>query len=244
MIKKGLRISLLNRVELKVLLAWLALVLGLLFFLLLAEQVSKGSVQSVDEKILKAFRMPDNTAIPRGPEGLQEVMRDITSLGGGTVIFLITAFVAGYFLLQRNYNSLLLIIALVIGGSILGFELKEFFARERPMLVPHLMNVRHMSFPSGHSLMSAVMYISLAAILAEDQDTRRVKVFLLFSAIFLSFIIGISRLYLGVHYPTDVVAGWSIGTAWAAFCWYIAWRIDKRRFAKKVNNLNPKETLT
>lgn len=221
------------RIELKVLLSWLGFVIGVMLFMVIASLVRKGSISSMDNQILLDFRVPGKPAIPLGGGGMLEVMRDITALGGATVVFMITLFVAVYFLLRKNYSSLLLLIIAVIGGSLLGFELKTFFGRPRPEIIPHLMFERSLSFPSGHSMMSAVIYLSLAALIAEGEHGRKIKIYFIMIAVLLSFLIGVSRVYLGVHNPSDVAAGWAVGTAWACLCWYIAWYIRRRKLLLK-----------
>jgi undecaprenyl-diphosphatase len=180
-------------------------------------------------QILKSFRYPGNLARPIGPPWLFEVMRDVTSLGGSTIVFLITIFVIGYFLLQKQYGMLFLVLAAVIGGAVIDLELKELFSRIRPQIIPNLIPEKSFGFPSGHSMMSTIIYLSLASLIARLQVRWRDKIYIISVAIFLSFMIGISRLYLGVHYPTDVLGGWSLGLAWAALCWFIPWYISKKR---------------
>jgi undecaprenyl-diphosphatase len=113
------------------------------------------------------------------------------------------------------------VLAAVGGGVLLSNLLKFTFERPRPGLVPHAVRVFTTSFPSGHATLSAITYLTLGALLASLHDSVRFKVYFLSLAILLTIAVGISRIYLGVHYPTDVLAGWCIGAAWAAFCWTI-----------------------
>jgi undecaprenyl-diphosphatase len=106
--------------------------------------------------------------------------------------------------------------------------LKEFFERPRPDLVPHGAEVFTASFPSGHAMMSAVVYLTLGALLARVETGLRVKAFVLSVSVLLTVLVGISRVYLGVHWPTDVLAGWTVGAAWAVMCWLIA-RVLQRK---------------
>jgi undecaprenyl-diphosphatase len=216
-------------IEIKVLVALFAIVAGTLGFILIAGFVSRGSTDHFDMQILKSFRYPDNLARPIGPEWLFEVMRDITSLGGSTIVTLITLFVFGYLILKKQYSKLFLVLVAIIGGAIIDLELKVIFSRIRPQVVPSLIQEISYGFPSGHSMMSTIIYLSLASLLARLQVRWRDKIYIISLAILLSFMIGISRVYLGVHYPTDVLGGWSLGLAWAALCWLVAWYISKKR---------------
>jgi undecaprenyl-diphosphatase len=221
-------------IEIKVLLAFLAIVLGTLGFLILAGLVMGGRADNIDMRIVWSLRDPAHSWKPVGPQWLFEIMRDITSLGGATIVFLITLFAAGYFFLRKEYTFLALILIAIIGGVILDYNLKEFFGRVRPSIYSYLADVKSYGFPSGHSMMSTIVYLSLAAIMARMQERRINKIYILSVALFLTFIIGISRVYLGAHFPTDVLAGWSIGLAWAALCWYVSRRFYKKKSEKPV----------
>jgi len=217
------------QIEIKVLLRVLLIVIGFLLFIFLTDEVREGETKHFDLMILESLRQPGNFHQPVGPEWVELAMRDITALGGGTVIIIITLSVVGYLIIQKKYNSLWLILGATIGGALIGFMLKEIVARERPEAVFHLVYVTSLSFPSGHSMMSMVVYITQASLLAQIQPKRSLKIYIITVALILTFLIGISRVFLGVHYPTDVLAGWSIGIAWALLCWLIAWYIRERR---------------
>jgi undecaprenyl-diphosphatase len=219
-------------VEIKVLLTVLVIVTSFWIFLLIANAVSKGTIQDYDVKIIEQLRNPDNS--PAGPFWLPDVMRDITSLGGGTVIALITLIVIFYLLMQKKYGELLLVLAAVLGGAVLGLGLKEYFGRERPDLFFRLINTTSLSFPSGHSMMSTVIYLSLAALLARIQHERKIRIYIVSIALFLAFIIGFSRVYLGVHYPTDVVGGWTLGLVWASICWFGAKYLQRKKVIEEA----------
>lgn len=187
-------------------------------FIELADEVQEGDSRRFDEWALRSLRHPDNLSQPIGPVWLEDFARDITALGGAAVIGLVALTTIGFLALQRKKHAAVLVAAAIFGGALLTAGLKEFFARERPALVPHLAHVTSSSFPSGHSTLSAVTYLTLAALLARTVADRGTRAYLLGIASVLVMLIGLSRIFLGVHYPTDVLAGWCAGIAWALVC--------------------------
>jgi undecaprenyl-diphosphatase len=121
------------------------------------------------------------------------------------------------------------------GGMLLSAGLKMGFERARPDLVPHHTRVYTASFPSGHAMLSAVVYLTLAALLARVQSERRVKTMIIVLAVLLTLLVGMSRVYLGVHWPTDVLAGWCGGAAWASLCWFVALQLQRRGRVEHAN---------
>ncbi|WP_188584109.1 phosphatase PAP2 family protein [Azorhizobium oxalatiphilum] len=194
---------------------------GFYLFLKIADEVIEGETRTLDERILLALRVPGDLATPIGPRWLVESMRDLTALGGTTVLTLMTLAVICFLLMVRKHHTAILVTVSVAGGALISSLLKWGISRPRPDLVPHGMEVYSQSFPSGHSMMSAVVYLTLGAVLARTQASLRVKTFLFGIAIALTVVVGISRLYLGVHWPTDVLGGWTLGAAWAALCWLV-----------------------
>jgi undecaprenyl-diphosphatase len=223
--------SRLLNIEIRVILSVLLVVTSMWIFFLVADAVDEGTTKQFDVKIIKLLRSDDLS--PAGPYWLPDFMRDITSLGGGSVIALFTLIVVIYLLMRKKYNELLLVLAAVIGGAIVGMLLKEYFGRERPDLIFRLVETQSLSFPSGHSMMSTVIYLSLAALLARIHPERKVRIYIVTVALFLAFIIGISRIYLGVHYPTDVIGGWTIGLVWASLCWFGAKYLQRKRVVEQ-----------
>lgn len=211
-----------------VLAAVLAIVLGIWGFVELADEVLEGETQEFDSRVIQQLRRADDPAIPVGPAWLINVGRDITALGGIPVLSLIMVAVVGYLLQQRAYSAMWFVIVSTIGGILLSSALKIAFGRERPDIVLHLVTISTPSFPSGHAMLSAVVYLTLGALLAEIVPRRAGKIYFLTVAMVLTFLIGLSRIYLGVHYPTDVLAGWAIGLAWALFCWLVAHYLRRR----------------
>jgi undecaprenyl-diphosphatase len=208
--------------ELIVLLAILVLVGGTWGFIGLADAVREQETQEIDERILVALRQPGRPEVPIGPPWMGEVGRDITALGGVTFLAFLTFAVVGFLAMRRQFGAMWLILIAVVGGQVISTLLKAFFDRPRPDVVPHLSDVITASFPSGHSMMAAVVYLTLGGLLARLVDRWRLKLYFLFIAIFLTALVGISRVYMGVHYPTDVLAGWTVGAVWAVLCWLAA----------------------
>lgn len=218
---RGWAAKLPNRERL-ILILLLLVVTALWAFVELAEEVIEGETRVFDEAVLLALRDAQDLADPLGPIWLQEFARDLTALGGVAVLTFLTLAACGFLLLQGKRHGAVLMLAAIGGGILLSSLLKIGFDRPRPELVPHGTLVYTASFPSGHSMMSAIVYLTLGALLARLQPNRRLKVYLLGLALLLALAVGMSRLYLGVHWPTDVLAGWSVGAAWALLCWAIA----------------------
>lgn len=218
----------LGQYELTMLLAGLLIFASIYGFVELAGDVVEGDTHAVDEQILLAMRNPADWRDPIGPYWVEEAMRDFTALGGGGILTLLTLIVTTYLMLQRKFESMALVAAAITGGVLLSLLLKQGFDRPRPDLVPHGAYVTMASFPSGHSMLSAVTYLTLGALLARIHPRRRFKAFFLLVAGLLTLLVGISRIYLGVHWPTDVLGGWAVGAAWALFCWLAARWLQRR----------------
>jgi undecaprenyl-diphosphatase len=192
---------------------------GVLFlFARLANAVRRGGTEDFDEWLIVALRTPGNLADPVGPAWFEEMMRDFTALGSTGVLAVVVAAIAGFLAMTRKSHAALFVLASVIGGVLISQAMKWAFARPRPDLVPHGAEVFSASFPSGHSMMAAVVYLTLGALLARTQSDRAVKAYVLAVAVLLAALVGASRVYLGVHWPTDVLAGWALGGVWALFC--------------------------
>ena len=187
-------------------------------FLALASEVLEGETNGFDKAILIGLRKPGDLADPIGPHWLGLAMRDVTALGGFTVVSLVTVAAIGFLVVSRRLGSAGLLAASVIGGTVLSNLLKMVFARPRPDLVAHAVEVSSLSFPSGHAMLSAITYLTLGALLARSEERPARRAYILGVAVLLTLAIGVSRIYLGVHYPTDVLAGWAVGAAWAMIC--------------------------
>jgi len=197
-------------------------------FAKIADEVVEGKTHAFDEAVLRALRNPADLADPIGPAWLEHVMRDITSLGSFTVVALMTLVSVGYLLIDGKRAAAMFVIVAVTGGVALSEGMKHLFARPRPELVAHLVEVQTASFPSGHAMLSAVTYLTLGALLARIQSRNRLKAYVVSVAILLTLMVGASRIYLGVHWPTDVLAGWCAGAAWAMACWLLALWLQSR----------------
>lgn len=215
--------------ELGILTSVLALAGGVWIFLELADEVVEGSMRRFDRRVLLAMRAHGDPTDPIGPLWFEEMARDITALGGSAVLILLTAAVLGFLLLRRKRRTALFIALTVASAELVSTLLKLGFARPRPDLVPHAAHVYTASFPSGHAMLSAAVYLTLGALLARIQDTAAVRTYLLLCALFMTVLVGTSRVYLGVHWPTDVLAGWAAGAAWAALWWLGAQALERRR---------------
>jgi undecaprenyl-diphosphatase len=218
----------LGRHELAALVLLLAVAGGVWGFVELADEVMEGETGSVDERILLAMRSPTDQADPVGPAWVEEIGRDLSALGGTAFLTILTLAVAGYLLLDGKRRAALFAAAAIVGGVLLSLLLKECFDRPRPDLVPHGAHVYTTSFPSGHSMMSAVTYLTLGALLARVQSRPAIKAYVLALAVLLTIAVGTSRVYVGVHWPTDVLAGWTAGATWALLCWLAAWWMQRR----------------
>jgi undecaprenyl-diphosphatase len=197
----------------------LVVVGGTWAFVELLDEVDEGETQRFDEAAI------DFAVRFHGPQyrWLEEIGRDLTALGGVVPLTLMTVFVAGYLLIVRKYHAMWLVLAAVIGGMLISFTLKRAIGRERPPDEgQRLSHVYTQSFPSGHSMMSMVVYLTLGSLLARFVKPRVVKAYFIGAALFIAFLVGVSRVYMAVHWPTDVLAGWTAGLVWAILCWLVA----------------------
>lgn len=201
--------------ELSVIFVTFALLGAIFGFVLLLDEVQSGATAQFDETILLALRDSQDLSDPWGPGWIEEMGRDFTALGGFPVLILLTLAILGflYFHGQRRLALFLLVATLV--SILLSSALKETIDRARPDLVPHKTQVYTASFPSGHAMHAAATYLTLGALLARFQRRRRLKICILSFAVLTTFLVGASRVYLGVHWPTDVLGGWAAGTGCA-----------------------------
>ena len=200
---------------------------GILAFALIADETFEGETRSFDESILLALREPGDPSNPIGPAWFEHAMADVTALGGYVILGMLVIGVAIYLVAAGKRGTALLVVGAVSSGTVLSETLKLGFARPRPDLVAHLAEVQSASFPSGHAMISAIAYLTLGVLLTRAHKQRRTKIIIMTYAILLTLMIGLSRIYLGVHWPTDVLAGWALGAAWASLWWLGAWQLQR-----------------
>lgn len=205
----------------------------ILLFGIVAGVASGGGLQAVEESVLAAFRVPGDLSDPIGPPWVEQAIRDLTAMGGTTILTLLCLAVAGFFIIERKPRMLAFLAFAVIGGLLLSLALKTGFDRPRPDFLPHGDRVYTASFPSGHSMNSAIVYLTLGAIIARTRQRRLTKIYVLTIAVLFTVLVGFSRMYLGVHWPTDVVAGWAAGAAWAGLCSLGVLILQRRRMVER-----------
>ncbi|HEY0791986.1 MAG TPA: phosphatase PAP2 family protein [Chthoniobacterales bacterium] len=202
--------------------------IGALVFLRLAGKVKKGQTDSFDQRILASLRDPKNPELLKGPPWVTEVAHDVTALGSGANLSVITGIVVGYLALNRRFRAAGFLIASLGSGMAVSRLLKDLFVRPRPTVVPKLTHFDPGSFPSGHSMLSALVYLTLGGILSRMAANAAAKIYFRTVAITLAMSVGVSRLLLGVHYPTDVLAGWAAGSLWSGLCSQLARSLQRR----------------
>ena len=202
----------------------------------IVDEVMEGDSHALDTKILMMLREPGNTDSPLGPLWFEEMVRDFTSLGGMGPLIFITLALFIYLIIRNLKGHAYYLLATVATGTALSNILKIGFDRPRPDLVPHGSATFTNAFPSGHSFMATVVYLTLAVILAQAEKSRTVKIYILGLGVLLSLIVGVSRVYLGVHWPSDVLAGWVIGAGWALLFWVFAEYLKTRHILKETRD--------
>jgi len=222
-----------DRAELAFLLGGLLLLMSLLGFAQLSGLVLEGDTQQFDERVLSALRRADDPGSPIGPAWLRNAALDITALGGGWVLGLTVFAIVGFLFLQGMGRTALFVFIASVGGWVLNGALKELFQRPRPDVVPHLSEVLTLSFPSGHAMSSASVYLTLGALLMRIAERRVTKIYCMAIAALVTVLVGSSRVYLGVHYPSDVLAGWLVGLSWAVLCWIVERALERRTGMKR-----------
>jgi undecaprenyl-diphosphatase len=220
--------ALVRNLDRRILIAFLAVTVLLAAVGNLASEVVEGDTLAFDRWLIAGLRDPANPGEPLGPFWLEKTMIDLTALGGGPFLTMLTLAAAGFLVAARKWGMAAFVVLAIAGGGLAGNLLKWIFVRARPDLVPHLVSVDSASFPSAHAMNSAVTFLTLGVLLSRTQKDGRLKAYLLGIAVFLTLIVGFSRVYLGVHWPTDVIAGWAVGAAWAILCSLVAARLQDR----------------
>lgn len=200
---------------------------ALWIFIELADEVVEGGTRVYDLALLMSLRSPGDPSDPLGPRWLEQLARDLTALGSPAVLTLLVFVACMFLLLSRRWRTFLLVLGATASGALATRLLKLSFDRPRPDLIPHDIYISTASFPSGHAMGSTFVYLTLGALLAQLTPGPRLKLYVLSVAAALAGLIGLSRVYLGVHWPSDVLAGWAAGAFWAMTWWLIA-RLVKR----------------
>lgn len=222
--RRALRIA---RTEIAALSALLIIALGVMTFIEVADDMTEADGQMFDQAVLHWLQPVAGQ--PCGPWWLQEAAADLTSLGGISVLTLFAVIAFSFLLIQRKRLSALLLVVGLIGGVALSEGLKALFERERPPVAYQAVETLNASFPSGHALLSTVFYLTLGVMLTRAFPQKRLKAFVLGSAILIALLIGLTRVYLGAHWATDVLAGWCAGAAWAMALWLVAYAVERRQ---------------
>jgi undecaprenyl-diphosphatase len=226
------RVKQVVRRERGTLIATAAVLLLIAGFALLAGEVAEEQTESFDRAILRGLRDADGQ--PRGPYWLQTALLNLSALGSTAVTTLVVVLASAFLLLKRRARLALLVIGCGVGAAIAIVVLKDHVGRERPMIVVALESARGLSFPSGHSLIASAIYPTLGILLSTAFVDRRLKVFTIATAVVLALVIGFTRVYLGVHYPTDVIGGWMLGLAWAIVCGLVCRRLQREGLVEQA----------
>lgn len=216
------------RSELGATAALLVLTVGAWGFLSIADEVAEGETRALDLAVLRALRVDGLPHELVGPQWLHIAATDVTALGSVTVLGLLIVLAFALLASMRRWTEGLLLIAGAGGGLAISQTLKRVFERERPDLAYRAVEAVNASFPSGHAMLSAVVFLTLGVLAARFADRRRVKVLAVGAAVLISLLVGLSRIYLGVHWASDVLAGWCVGAAWAMACWLAAFLVQRR----------------
>ncbi len=205
-------------------------------FIEIAGEVDEGKVDAFDRALLLWFRNPADLADPVGPRWLEIALADLTTLGGTAVLVTLVSVVAGFMLAAGRPGPALFTVLSIGGGTAFSQWLKLVYDRPRPDLVEHLTAIQTASFPSGHATMATIVYLTLAAMIVRLVDGHALRVYVMAVAALLCLVVGVSRVYLGVHWPTDVMAGWALGAAWASSSWLVVALLRRLRNREKATS--------
>lgn len=235
MMRELIRIA---RQEIRLLMLFLVAAASLMVFGHIAEEVQEGETHGFDLMVLESLRTSD-PGDPIGPVWFEDMARDVTSLGSTALLVLVIVAVSFYLFLARKRGSALFLIAAVVSGTLASTLLKDLFARSRPDAIYQATEVYTASFPSGHAFLSAVTYLTLGTLLMRAQPRRRMKAYIFSLALIIVILVGLTRIYLGVHWTTDVLAGWALGAGWAAASWFIMLVLQRRHTIETPEEENP-----
>lgn len=203
----------------------LAIGVFLLAFREIAEAVGAGGARAFDHAIYQDVRPHASPEKSLAAAWANIAANDFSAMGSVSVLAFIVVMVCGLFLcLHRRVEAVVLLVASGGGLALTNF-LKDVFHQDRPPLSPEMAAGLNASFPSGHAMLSATVYLTLGALIGHFAERRLIRLYVLGVAILLTLMIGTSRIYLGLHWTTDVLGGWCVGAAWAlgwralVLCW-------------------------
>jgi undecaprenyl-diphosphatase len=232
LLRRTLRLA---RAEIAALAAFMVVALGVMAFIEIADDMTEADGRAFDEAVLHWLQPVAGQ--PRGPWWLHEAAADLTSLGGISVLALFALVAFAFLLIQGKRLSAALLALGLAGGVGLSEGLKALFERQRPPAAYQAVETLNASFPSGHALLATVFYLSLGVMLTRALPRRRLKAFALGAAMLIAALVGLTRIYLGAHWTSDVIAGWSAGAAWAMALWLVAWAVQRRQ-ARRAGGLH------
>jgi undecaprenyl-diphosphatase len=220
---------LMKRLETRALLIWIALVFALWAFLALANEIGEGETGTIDQRLIMMMRMPGDASNPLGPPWLKDSMRDITALGGVTVLSLLTIVMVVCLILHQKRREGVILAITAIGAQASIEILKIIYDRPRPNQGFADTHAYSTSFPSGHTTESTAIFLTAATVIATLETRANTQILAYIVAIFAIIGVGFSRIYLGMHWPTDVLGGWVLGAAWALVAWIaLHWQTSQR----------------
>lgn len=223
------RKRLLEVVSLSLLLGLTAAIASLVFFGWLADEVLEGETRHFDDFTRAAVH-----TLTTPP--LTTAMRGMSFIGSALFLTIATIVVIILFALRKWGREAQLFALTMIGASMLNTTLKLAFARPRPVPFFNLTKPETYSFPSGHSLASCCFFAGLAAILSGRIKSRRTRIIIWIAAATMFLLIGLSRIYLGVHYTTDVIAGFVAALIWILFVRFVELQLARRRRRRQATD--------
>ena len=195
---------------------------GMLLAWLASGLLSQAGLAGLDHALMQALHDEIYPSDPIGPEWLENALRDISALGSNIIVVLATVTAATLLVMRNRQGPAVLLLVTVAAAFMLNWALKGMFDRERPDFLSYSVSVESSSFPSSHAMLGAVLYLLIAAIVTREYASRQWGVLVMSIGIFIAFAIGFSRIYLGAHWPSDVLAGWALGAACALAAWQLA----------------------
>lgn len=181
-----------------------------------------NSEKDLDHRVVLLLRSPTDPGRMAGPAVLEEMMRDFTALGGYAVLVSTIVCFSTYLSIQSDRYMVRFFAGTCVSGYVVSMLMKKLVGRDRPSIVPHLSHVETSSFPSTHSMMSVITFLTIGVLIAWHARDRRLQRLALATPLCLTLFVGISRVCMGVHYPTDVLAGWCAGLLWSWACFTFA----------------------